>query len=740
MIYFAQAAANQADLVAAEAESAGSQNIKVTTSGVQFTGDLEVGYRFTLTSRIASRLLLALYFDDHINNVDELYERSLQVPWETYIDPTKTFQVTQTVQHCDYLQSAHFAALKIKDAIVDRIKEKFDGERPNVDTEKPDVTFHIHIRGSLLIIYVDFSGEGLFMRGYRSQAVEVGLKEHLASAVLERTEWYKSVKDGAPGLFLDPFCGSGTLAIEAALMARDIAPGLIRKYPYAFEKLWNFDADLFEKVLDELSDKAEVAKERDVKIYASDISRAQIEIAKAAALKAGVYDDIVFDIVDFGDVDPAAYASDRGYIVTDPPYGVRMKNQELGTLYSELGEKLNADFKGWKVAILCGDSSLLSYIDLKPERTNSLYNGGILCQLAHYTIFTEEEKQALIDRAVKRKAERLALALSPGAQMAFNRLKKNLEALKPLMEEQGVTSYRIYDADMPEYAAAIDLYDGTWISLQEYAPPASINKEDAERRLKELVLATERATGIDLENIHVKQRKEQKGDSQYTKLASLGHFNVIRENGVRLLVNFTDYIDTGIFLDHRPIRKYIQEHAEGKRFLNLFCYTGSASLNALKGGALSTVSVDASNTYLDWAMENFRLNGYSTDIGNFFYKADVISWLWDTYDRYDLIFCDPPTYSNGKGRAPFDVQLDQEKLINACMMHLDTNGLLIFSNNYRRFKLSPEIEEKYSVEDISEATIGDDFKRDMKIHKCYLIRNKVKVTMPQKRIIRVNNK
>ncbi len=732
MIYFAQAAPNQADLVAKEVSAAGADQVRTTTLGVQFSGSLEVGYRFCLTSRVATRLLMALCYDDEINSADELYEKAMDIPWEKYLDPTKTFQITQTAQACNWLKNSHFAALRVKDAIVDRIKEKFNDERPNVDTENPDITFHLHIRGERVIVYVDFSGESLFMRGYRSSSIEANLKENLAAAILYRSDWYKTVLDGTPGVLLDPFCGSGTLAVEAALMARDIAPGLIRKQSYAFEKLFNFDSELYNKVLDELGEKAEEARNREVKIYASDISQTAVEVAKACALKAGVYDDITFQTKDFNTYLPEEVPAERGYIVTDPPYGIRMEGYNETALYSQIGMTCQNVFKGWKISIICGDSELLSYVDMKPERTNSLYNGAILCQLAHYTVFTDAEKQELIDRAIKRKEERLATPLSSGAEMAYNRLKKNLDALKPLMEKEGVTCYRIYDADMPEYSAAIDLYEGKWINLQEYAAPATIDKEDAERRLNELVLATERATGIDIENIYIKQRKEQKGTSQYKKLASSNKFFIANENNLKVLVNFTDYLDTGIFLDHRPIRKFIQENAEGKRFLNLFCYTGTASLNAVKGGALSTTNVDASATYLDWAMENFKINGFSTDIGNFFYRSDCLDYLWDTYDRFDLIFCDPPTFSNSKGRDNFDVQRDQVSLIDACMMHLEKSGMLIFSNNFRKFSLEERIYDKYSVEEISESTIGVDFERDQKIHKCYIIKHKMKVDLTKR--------
>ena len=365
---------------------------------------------------------------------------------------------------------------------------------------------------------------------------------------------------------------------------------------------------------------------------------------------------------------------------------------------------------------------------MKPDRTNTLFNGGIMCQAAHYHIFTDEEREAMMQKALEKKKQRQAEPLTPGAEMAYNRLMKNLKEITPLMKEQGVECYRIYDADMPEYSASIDIYMGKWVVVSEYAAPDTIDPEDAKRRLGELVRATEKATGIDEDFIYVKERSRQKGKGQYTRLAANNKMMVARENGVRFLVNFTDYLDTGIFLDHRPVRMMIQEMAKDKRFLNLFCYTGTATLNAIKGGALSTVSVDASSTYLAWMEENLKLNGYSTVFGNLLYKSDVIDWLWDTYDKFDLIFCDPPTFSNSKDRrGSFDVQRDHVKLIDAAAMHLSPGGTLIFSNNYRKFKLDPEVMEKYVVEDITEKTIGDDFKRDMKIHHCYLIRKKIKV-------------
>ncbi len=725
MIFYATASANQNDLVEMEARQAGSPDVHVTGGGVEFEADLATAYRFCLWSRIATRLMLALFEDESVTSTDELYESSMQIPWENWLSPDKTFSVSETVSNCRWLRNSHFAALKVKDAVVDRIRGAFDGERPNVDRDNPDVTFHIHVDGERVVWYVDFSGRSMHKRGYRKGQTDAVMSEYLAAALLYRSDWKKTItsEEGVEPL-LDPFCGSGTIVIEAAWMATDTAPGLLNSSKFAFYRLPIHDPDLWEEIEDEAIARREIGMQKQLSLYGWDSDAKAVAIAKANADAAGVGQFIQFAQKDVRDLTPADVPAPKGCIVTDPPYGMRMTGGEsIESLYITIGRQFNTLFGGWRISILCGDQQLLSFVDMKPNRTNTVISGGVPCQIAHYYVFSEKERQEMIDKAMQRKLERLAAPLTPGAEMAANRLKKNLATLKPLMEQQGVTSYRIYDADMPEYSAAVDLYEGKWISLQEYAPPASIPTEDALRRLEELVDAVERVTGIDRENIFVKQRTPQKGTSQYEKMGASNRFFLMREHGLRFMVNFTDYLDTGIFLDHRPVREMIMQMAKGKRFLNLFSYTSTATVHAAAGGALSTVSVDASSTYLDWSIKNMENNGF-TGMNHFFFRNDCIDWLFETYDKFDLIFCDPPTFSNSKGKRDFDVDRDQVKLVRACMMHLDKDGTLIFSNNFRKFELDEALSEQFDVEDITVKTIGDDFKRDMKIHKCYLIRHK----------------
>ena len=742
MVFFASASANQNDLVEKEARDAGATDIKVSSGGVEFSADLETAYKFCMWTRSATRLLVLVHRNDKLESTDDLFDYSLQMPWENWVNPDKTFAITETVSNCRWIRNTHFASLRLKDAIVERIRGKFNGLRPNIDRDNPDIVFHLHVNKNLVSWYVDFAGRDLSHRSYRSAQTQAVMSEFMAASLLYRSDWYKklltSFEENTEGpTLLDPFCGSGTICIEAALMASNTAPGLLKTENFAFIKLPIHNDELWQKIVDDAQDKI---RKINCKIVGRDIDTRAIEISKENAKSAGFEDFIEFKVKDFTQTVETDLPSQAGCIVTDPPYGVRLDSGSaaIRRLYSAMGEVMFNTFCGWSISILCGNSELLGFIEMKPNRTNILINGGIECQAAHYYVFSKQERQAMLEKAQAKREERLATPLTPGAQMAANRLNKNIASVGKEMSKQGVTCYRLYDADMPEYSAAIDVYEGKWISLQEYAAPSSIDPEDAKRRLEELVLATERTTGIDYDNIYVKRREIQKGANQYTKKSNSSHFYIVNENGHKFLVNFADYLDTGIFLDHRPVRKLIQTMSKDKRFLNLFCYTGTATVHAAAGGALSTVSVDANANYLEWANKNMQINGLNT-MNHFFYKDDCLSFLRENRDVFDLIFCDPPTFSNSKGRDTFDVQRDHGYLIRSCMKHLAHDGVLIFSTNFTRFKLFGELYEDFIIEDITESTIGDDFKRNSKIHRCYMIRHKIQHALqiePVKRLVK----
>ena len=321
---------------------------------------------------------------------------------------------------------------------------------------------------------------------------------------------------------------------------------------------------------------------------------------------------------------------------------------------------------------------------------------------------------------------------SEGAQMFANRLGKNIKHLKRWLTRENIQCYRLYDADMPEYALAIDVYEGDtrWIHVQEYQAPKSVEPEKARLRLNEALIVIQEILQISEEQLFLKTRQQQKGLAQYEKLASKKNFYTIVENGYQFLVNFEDYLDTGLFLDHRTTRKHLGELAKAKRFLNLFAYTGTATVYAARGGATATTTVDMSNTYLDWAQKNMRLNGYNTGQNQTkgqhqFVQANCIQWLKDIAkaDRYDLIFLDPPSFSSSKRmESSFDVQRDHAALIQDTAKLLTVNGLIIFSNNLRHFKIGDKILEEFQVKDITKATIPKDFERNPRIHNCWEIR------------------
>jgi 23S rRNA (guanine2445-N2)-methyltransferase / 23S rRNA (guanine2069-N7)-methyltransferase len=357
-----------------------------------------------------------------------------------------------------------------------------------------------------------------------------------------------------------------------------------------------------------------------------------------------------------------------------------------------------------------------------------VWNGALECRLLRLTVSGAAEKQFLHKGGSARIDE--ALAETPGSKMFANRIGKNLKQLEKWASKEQVSCYRIYDADMPEYSFAIDRYaeaDGerVWLYVQEYAAPKTIEAEAVQRRRNEALAALPGATGVPSDRIHLRQRRRTARGEQYEKLGDAAEFQVVAEGSLRFWVNFTDYLDTGLFLDHRLTRHRLRESAARSRFLNLFAYTGSATVYAAAGRARSTTTVDMSATYLEWAENNLALNGFSGPDHELI-QDDCIAWLKTAVAerrQFDLIFLDPPTFSNSKRMTDIlDVQRDHRELIDRCMALLAPGGKLVFSNNAQKFKLDPEIPTVYQVTDISRATLPRDFERNPRIHACYEIR------------------
>ena len=315
---------------------------------------------------------------------------------------------------------------------------------------------------------------------------------------------------------------------------------------------------------------------------------------------------------------------------------------------------------------------------------------------------------------------------SENAQMFANRLKKNLKNLGRWAAQNKISCYRLYDADIPEYAVIVDLYrdERLWVVVQEYQAPKSVDAQKAQLRLREALGVIREILELDEEQLFFKIRQRQKGTAQYERLDARQHFHTVQEDGLSFLVNFSDYLDTGLFLDHRITRRMVGEYAKGRDFLNLFAYTGTATVYAARGGASSTTTVDMSHTYIEWAKRNLALNGYR-GTQHSFHQADCLQWLRDNKrqpQRYGLIFLDPPSFSSSKRmKNTFDVQRDHVNLLNDVMCLLRDDGLLVFSNNLRKFKLDKYALSDFAIEDISARTIPKDFAANPRIHQCFVL-------------------
>jgi len=710
---FASAPRGIEPLLADELRALGGENVKETRAGVTFDGDLTLAYRVCLWSRVANRVLLPLA-QFPAATPEALYDGVRGIDWATHLDQNGTLAVEFNAYR-SAITHTHYGALKVKDAIVDQFRER-TGVRPSVATNEPDVRINVYVHGDVASLSIDLSGESLHRRGYRADTVTAPLKENLAAAILLRAGWPGIAKAG--GALVDLMCGSGTLPIEAALIASDSAPGLERTY-YGFLRWRGHDATLWEALLAEARARRAAGIKNLPPIRGYDHDPAAVRVALVNVERAGLTGLVHIERRYLADC-RSEHVEHAGLVVVNPPYGERLgEESELPGLYRVLGDVLKRCYEGWRAAVFTGNPELGKVMGLRAHKMHVLYNGAIECKLLHFEV---QPQQFVTDRLPAGQLPAQApAALTPGAEMFANRLRKNLKQLGKWAEREKISCYRLYDADMPEYALAIDLYQGAarWAHVQEYAAPKTIDPDKASERLQEALSAIPGVLGISAEQIFLKVRQRQKGSAQYERHDTRGEFHEIQEDGLKLLVNFTDYLDTGLFLDHRLTRLLLREQAQDKRFLNLFGYTGAATVHAAVG-ARATTTVDMSRTYLDWARRNLALNGFEGQQHELI-QADVLVWLKEEAERrYDLIFLDPPTFSTSKRmQETLDIQRDHLALIHAAGRLLSPGGTLIFSTNFRRFHLDREGLAEFAVEDISRATLPKDFERNPRIHQCF---------------------
>jgi 23S rRNA (guanine2069-N7)-methyltransferase / 23S rRNA (guanine2445-N2)-methyltransferase len=710
-------------LLEEELQAFGMEPLRNAPAGVWASGPLQAGYRACLWSRLANRVILHLA-DVDATSADRMLGAVTDLPWEDHVPVTGSLRVNFVGQN-DEIRNTQFGAQRVKDGIVDRLRTA-SGERPTVDAKDPDVTVSARLHRGTLSVGIDLSGDSLHKRGYRTEKGAAPLKENLAAALLLRAGWPAIAEAG--GDFLDPMCGSGTLVIEAAMMAMDLAPGRKRER-WGFTRWPGHDAELWLGLRQEAEKRAHEGRRRvsqqPIRFMGSDQDPRVIATARNNVERAGLGEQITLEQ---RDIEALSEASGEvpGLVLVNPPYGERLsERKQLGALYQSLGEAVKRALPGWRLGVFTGAPEYGKSLGLRSYKQYRLYNGKLPAQLL---LFTVDKASARTSRAPDVPGEVTPrITHLERAAMLRNRLKKNMKTIGQWARKQNIGCYRLYDADMPEFALAIDIYEGR-VHVQEYVAPKSVDERSARERLAEALAVIPEALGIDPEDMVCKQRQRQAGLSQYEKQEASGEFFTVREHGCALRVNLKDYLDTGLFLDHRPVRHWIQRNAAGKRFLNLFCYTGAATVHAAVGGASRSLSLDMSNTYVKWAQDNLAINGVDP-AHHRVEQADCLQWLAERPapdQRFDLIFMDPPTFSNSARMAGvLDIQKDHGRMIRQAMQRLTSEGILIFSNNFRRFRLDEDIGDEFAVEEVSADTLDRDFQRNARIHRCWHIRHRI---------------
>ncbi|MXP60471.1 bifunctional 23S rRNA (guanine(2069)-N(7))-methyltransferase RlmK/23S rRNA (guanine(2445)-N(2))-methyltransferase RlmL [Pantoea sp. Taur] len=695
---FASTARGLEELLKTELDALGAQDLQVVQGGVHFRADDRVMYQSLLWSRLASRILLPLGEFGVWSDLD-LYVGAQSIPWTEMFDSSTSFAIHFSGTN-EVIRNSQFGALRIKDAIVDSFTRQ-NLERPSVDREQPGIRINAWLNKDRVSIALDLSGDALHQRGYRQQTGQAPLKETLAAAIVMRSGWQSSTP------LIDPMCGSGTLLLEAALMATDRAPGLLRTH-WGFNRWKNHNQAVWQEVLAEAKERARVGTAATTaRFFGYDNDSRVLESARANARRAGVFELFTFaqqDVIKLKN--PLAGQEITGTVLSNPPYGERLESEPaLIALHSLLGRIMKQQFGGWNLSLFSASPELLSCLQLRADRQFKAKNGPLECVQKNYQLAaTSGEGSAQI------------------AEDFANRLRKNLKKLEKWAKQSNIECYRLYDADLPEYNVAVDRY-GDWVVIQEYAPPKTVDANKARQRLFDVISATLSVLEIPANRLVMKTRERQKGKNQYQKLGEKGDFFEVQEFDARLLVNLTDYLDTGLFLDHRLARQMLGKMSAGKDFLNLFAYTGTASVHAGLGGAKTTTTVDMSRTYLEWAERNLRLNGL-TGRQHRLMHADCLSWLRDSDEQFDLIFIDPPTFSNSKRMEDdFDVQRDHMMLMQNLKRLLRRGGTIMFSNNKRGFKMDLDglAALGLQAQEITQKTLSQDFARNRQIHNCWLV-------------------
>ena len=791
MEFYASCPEGFEDALANEMRALGLEHVRRLKGRVTFEGTIEAAYRACMWSRLASRVFAVVARFD-ATDADSLYEAAYNIAWEDILAPGASFAVSATGT-TDALRNTHFSALRVKDAVCDRLADE-TGKRADSDPADPDVRLLLSLRQRRASLNVDLSGDPLFKRlpsaatrTPKGPAAHV-LRPDYAALVLAQVGWSELCAreltaddyelDARPAL-IDFSCAGGGLLIEAVNQMLDRAPGKTRQR-WGFEGTLLHDADAWERVRAEADEREAAAAERSVRIVAADADGKHRAYAERMVKRAGFK-----RFVDFCAAKPATILSHAGAVSGAALVGDTTET-DMGQAHNVLtmvGNLLAApELEGAPVAALARDELLSRAVGTQPtvelkvkpnnedalvlafdrsDAVNAVSTGAqpgadstdTSAVSASADTAASAKPSARRGKGAATSSPATTIDLGDGkpvpvliaeSQQFANRLRKNARLRRKWAAREGVSCYRVYDADLPDYACAIDLFVGTertpgrWLVIAEYAAPKTVDAATAQARMLDVLAIAPRILNVAPENVHAKTRMQSRGGSQYGKQgngrsgerANIARrkLPLIEEGGLTFAVNFDDYLDVGIFLDHRVTRGLVREHAKhARRFLNLFAYTGTATCYAADGGVEETVTVDLSNTYLDWAEKNMRFNGFGGP-EHHFVRADVLQWIREqraTIHRWDLIFVDPPTFSNSSkmGRRTWDVQRDHVELLISVSRLLSMEGHAIFSCNLRGFRPETRRLARAGVvlRDITAETIPEDFARNKKIHHCYIV-------------------
>jgi 23S rRNA (guanine2445-N2)-methyltransferase / 23S rRNA (guanine2069-N7)-methyltransferase len=770
-------------ILARELEQVGAQDLRIGRRTIEFSAapgaEKETLYRAVLESRTAIRVLEPLG-RFRVDSPDSLYHAMQEVDWTEELKTSDTLRVDAAI-HDTFLTHSLYAAQIVKDAIVDQLRTP-SGKRPSVQLRGATLRLGLHLVGDTATIFRDAAGRSLHQRGWRMGEVDAPLSEVLAAGILGIAGWWHiGESDGASigEPLLDPMCGSGTLVIEAATIAARIAPGLYRarRKAHGFYKFRDCDRGLFDRLVAELEARV---REPAGGFQASDLDPNAVAAAKACAEAAGVASCVTIDVKHFEQARPAG---ESGLVVTNPPYGERLPLPRSAAFFRRFGDWLVQQCGGWRAAILAADTPAAGQLGLRPTHRVPLSNGPIACRLLEVEIRRREvQAQPTVqaphspgatgtpdaERRDRRKLDELgsfrpeevdasaagerersprgdfgrpvdnpdgfnAPAQASGRPHARTtddqigdfrrRLAKRFKHLSKWARRQGIEAFRVYDRDIPEIPLVIDWYAG-WLHAAEYERPHERTDIEHDVWLDKMIEAAAIELGVPPMQTFLKMRRRQRDGGQYEKVDQRQAVLAVKEGDLSFEVNLSDYLDTGLFLDHRQTRAMVRGEAEGKRMLNLFCYTGSFSVYAAAGGAKETVSVDLSNTYLEWTRTNLAKNGFKDAGRHRIVRDEARAFLEHRANRgelpFDLVVVDPPTYSrSAKSETPWDVERDHAELLELVAKNLVTGGVVYFSTNFRRFHLAEErLSALYTFREITNRTIPEDF-RNERIHRAW---------------------